>query len=95
MENKHRVNTLSGLFGYRKTRQEVDRKKHDHLPYRYKGETMDEIKAHVVWADGIGDSARECQICFSVTCTKPVHKDAYKVIADKLAQKWDAENQVI
>jgi hypothetical protein len=56
---------------------------------------MDEIKAHVVWADGIGDSARECQICFSVTCTKPVHKDAYKVIADKLAQKWDAENQVI
>jgi hypothetical protein len=53
------------------------------------------LEAHVVWGDGLGDTARECTICWSNTCIKPVHAEQYKVISDKIAKKWDEDNQVI
>ena len=56
---------------------------------------MSELEAHVVWADGLGDTARECIICGSITCIKPVHADQYKTIANSLAAKWDKDNPVI
>jgi hypothetical protein len=56
---------------------------------------MESFEAQVVWGDGLGDMARECTICWSNTCIKPVHKDQYKVLINGEAKKWDVENPVI
>jgi len=57
--------------------------------------TLDSIEAHVVWGDGSGDTARECVICWSNTCVKPVHTDQYKVLVNSEAKQWDDVNPVI
>lgn len=58
---------------------------------------MDEnlFKEHIVWGDGMTDTERGCNICYTQTCIKPAHHDRYKVKSDKLATKWDKENPVI
>jgi hypothetical protein len=56
---------------------------------------MSEFEAHVVWADGLGDSSRDCMICRSSTCVNPVHAERYTIKIDKLAKQWDLENPVI
>lgn len=62
----------------------------------YEGtQELDLLEAHVVWADGLGDTARECNICETQTCVKPTHTEAYKIISDKLAHEWDIENPVV
>lgn len=53
------------------------------------------VEAHVVWADGLGDTNRQCEVCWSNTCVKPVHKDSYTVLLNSDAKKWDDENPVI
>lgn len=53
------------------------------------------LDAHVVWADSLHDSVRECIICDQMTCIDPVHPERYKVRSNTIAKKWDAQNPVI
>jgi hypothetical protein len=54
-----------------------------------------EIAAHVVWSDGTHDSSRGCLVCGNPGCHAPVHSEKYRVKADRIAQQWDLDNQVI
>jgi len=56
---------------------------------------MDEFQAVVIWSDGTHDHERDCSICGTQTCIKPTHTERYKILNDKLAQKWDTDNPCI
>lgn len=59
------------------------------------GECMADLKAIVVWADNTQDHAKDCCICGTQTCIKPVHREQYKIRMDKIAADWERDNPVI